>query len=204
MSLVSGLRVVVDVQHLYKTDRPNDRGAVYTLANGLKVTEASAALLYAQSLCQYLEAQGAAVLTNDPAHGIMVGFYSQRNRAAGAWGATAYIACHVNAGLGQYAAVEYMSTTVGSDLAGAIAPQLKAAFPTTLSAAKLVALSSGQRGASCIERVPSPCAAVLVEPFFGDTPRHQHLLEAPNLKRVGEAIGLGVMEWWKARRVVIV
>lgn len=203
--MVAGLKVVVDVQHIYREGKhARDRGSVYALANGLTVTEASAATSYAAALAAFLEAHGAAVLTNDPAHGILVGPYSRRNLAARDFGAHAYLACHVNSGRGSYAAWEYMSTTIGADLAGALLPVMRNAFPLEILASKRVALSTGQRGAVCIERTAASCATVLCEPFFGDNPRHQGLLAAPELVKVGEAIGAGVLEWWKARQAVVI
>lgn len=201
--ILDGLRAVVDVQHLYRTgSHAGDRGSVYTLANGTRVTEADATLVYAHAIVSYLELWGARVVSNDPAHGILVGPYSARNLAAQT--SHAYLACHLNAGGGAYAAVEYMSTTVGAALAAAIGPQVQAAFPTDIPNAKAIPLSSGQRGAVCIERVASNVAAVICEPFFGDNPRQQHLLDAPSLVRVGEVIAHGVADWWKTRQIAIV
>ena len=204
--MAAGLRVAVDVQHIHRppgSKHARDRGSLYALANGTTITEASAAMTYAAALSSYLRAHGATVLDNDPAHGVFVGFYSQRNAAATAWKAHAYLACHINSGRGSYAAMEYMSTTIGAELAQAIAPRLREAFPTLILNAKTVSLSTDQRGSDCIERVGPSCAAVLCEPFFGDNPRHQSLLASPELVKVGEAIGQGVVEWWRTRQTAV-
>lgn len=202
MGMTSGLRVVVDVQHLYR-EKP-DRGSVFTLANGLTTTEAGAALIYGAAITAHLLELGAQVMTNDASRGILVGPYSRRNAVAAGWGANAYLACHVNAGGGSYAAVEYMSTTVGAALASSLANKIRECFPLDLTGGRTVPLSSSSRGAVCIERNASSCAAVICEPFFGDNPRHQHLLSAPRLVTLGEAIAEGVVGWWKARQVTIV
>ena len=199
--MLNGLKVVVDVQHLYRPHKPNDRGAVYTLSDGTRTSEASATLIYAAALRAYLEARGAAILTNDPAHGILVGHYSTRNRAGSAWRAHGYLACHLNAGRGRYALMEYMTVTEGKLLASSIGQSLVQAFPVIVEH-RTQGLSSTDRGAVCIARVESPTVAVLCEPFFGDHPGHQALLAAPELGRVGEAIGEGVARWWRSRQPV--
>jgi N-acetylmuramoyl-L-alanine amidase len=196
---LAGLRVVVDVQHLYREHKPHDEGTVYVLGNGLHVTEAHAALGYAGALTAWLTGQGATVLTNDPKHAMLVGYYSARNRVANAFEAHAYLACHLNAGRGSYAALEAMTVSAGLGLADAIGLALVTpAFPAILHY-KVVRLSQGMRGAACIEACAASVAALVVEPFFGDNPRHQPLLLAPELKRVGEAIGHGVASWWRRR-----
>jgi hypothetical protein len=177
---------------------PNDRGAIYTLANGTTTSEAGAALLYALGLRGFLETRGAVVLTNDPARGILVGPYSTRHHAVNVWKAHAYLACHLNAGRGSYALMEHMSMTEGKVLGWAMGQALVDAFPLIVEH-RVQALKSDDRGAVCIERVEAPCLAVLCEPFFGDNPRHQDLLAAPELKRLGEALGEGVASWWRSR-----
>jgi len=193
---LEGLRVVVDVQHLYRPNKPKDRGSVYALADGTTTTEGGAVVVYAGALRAFLEERGAEVLTNDPTHWILVGPYSTRHRAVNAWKPHAYLACHLNAGGGRYALMEHMSMSRGKALAEAIGQSLSAIFPA-LADHRTLALKSTDRGAVCIERVEDPAAAVLCEPFFGDNPAHQALLAAPELHRVGRAIGLGVAAWWE-------
>lgn len=193
--MLQGLRVVVDVQHLYRPAKPNDRGAVFTLADGTKTTEASAVLIYAAALKSWLESHGARVMTNDPASGVLVGPYSRRNKAADVWNTHAYLACHLNAGGGGYSLMEHMTLTAGRGLAEAIGPQVLAHFPA-ITRAQVRALTTTDRGAVCIREVPSRIAAIICEPFFGDTPAHQGMLAAPELARLGAAIGEGVLAWW--------
>ncbi len=198
-AMLQGLKVAVDVQHLYRAHKPNDRGSLYTLANGTRTTEASAALIYAASLKRWLMGHGAEVLANDPAKGILIGRYSTRNRMAAAWGAQAYLACHLNAGGGYYALAEHMGATLGKYLATQIAKRLDLSYPA-ITSGHVRALSSTDRGAVCIQYLPLSVAAVLCEPFFGDNPVHQPLLAAPELDRIGTLIGEAVAAWWQGRR----
>ena len=194
---LTDLRVAVDVQHLYRVNRPRDRGAVFRLADGSKITEAHAATLYAQALTQRFRDHGASVLTNDPVRGVLVGYYSTRNRAAGLWGAHVYLACHLNAGGGSYALCEAMSATIGVGLAKHVATGLAEACPG-IQFGRTATLHHGERGAVCIERVPASTAAVLLEPFFGDSLPHQYLFAAHQLVRIGETIARSVADWWLA------
>jgi N-acetylmuramoyl-L-alanine amidase len=194
---LSGLRLAVDVQHLYKPPpHDHDRGAVFNLAGGLKVTEAQLATLYAQALVMWLHQRGAVVLCNDPAHGSMVGTYGHRNLEAFKWGAHAYLACHVNAGNGSYCLNEYPAGTSGAALAVAIGTELADEFPEILEHRE-AALTSVQRGFVCLGECDRSRPAVIVEPFFGDNLKQQALIPAPALVRVGEAIGEGVAAWWE-------
>lgn len=197
--LLSTLRIVVDVQHLYRPAKPLDRGAVYTLANGTRTDEASATLLYAASMRKWLAAQGASVLFNDPARGVLVGPYSRRNREAFAFRANAYLACHLNSGGGAYGMAEYMGLGRGQALAEMFAARLPALEPR-IATARAKALTTTERGAVCIREVPGSCAAVLLEPFFGDYRPHQSLLAAPELHHLGEMFGHIVADWWDASR----
>lgn len=196
---LEGLRVAVDVQHLYKSSNPLDRGAVFDLPGGFHLSEAQAVTVYAQALCAWLTARGAAVLTNQPAAGVLVGSYYRRQKDAQKWDAHAYLACHVDAGKGSYALLEYVAGAAGVALATRIGSRLCDDFPEILSY-KAVSLSPEARGYVCISGFPNDRAAVLVEPFFGDNPRQQGLLSTPKLVAVGESIGEGVARWWESVR----
>jgi N-acetylmuramoyl-L-alanine amidase len=196
---LEGLRVAVDVQHLYKSSNPLDRGAVFELPGGFHLAEAQAVTVYAQSLCAWLAARGAAVLTNHPAGQILTGSYYRRQKAAEKWDAHAYLACHLDAGNGSYAATEYPVGAAGIALATRIGSRLCDDFPEILSY-KTVSLSPQARGFACVGGFRTDRAAVLVEPFFGDNVRQQVLLSTPNLVAVGESIGEGVARWWESVR----
>jgi N-acetylmuramoyl-L-alanine amidase len=201
---LEGLRVAVDVQHLYKSSNPLDRGAVFELPGGFHLAEAQAVTVYAQALCAWLRARGAAVLTNHPAVPELVGSYYRRQKDAEKWDAHAYLACHLDAGNGSYAALEYPVGSAGIALATRIGARLCDDFKEILSY-KAVSLSPQARGYSCVSGFPPARAAVLLEPFFGDNPRQQGLLATPRLVAVGESIGEGVARWWesvKASRLI--
>lgn len=197
--LLDGLRVAVDVQHIYRAgDRAGDWGATYALANGTHASEAAAALLYAAGIRAWLRARGATVLTNDPLHGILVGSYPQRNRAADAWRADLYLACHVNAGRGGYTLAEYRSEVKASAPIGrVITHKIRGAFAQSITAERVMPLAAGQRGYVCIGQCL--CPALILEPFFGDNPKHQGMLLPTELVRLGQAIGAGVTDWWLTR-----
>jgi N-acetylmuramoyl-L-alanine amidase len=197
---LNGLRVAVDVQHVYKLDVPEDRGARFVLANGTHLWEAQAATVYAQALAAWLAARGAVVLTNDPRKGDLTGSYPRRNRQAGAFGAHAYLACHLNAGGGKYAALEYPAGYSGAILARTIGAQLVNDFKEVIPVHKEVPLTAGQRGWVCVGGVPTAVAAVLLEPFFGDYRPAQMLLDPQRLSMVGESIATGLAAWWESQR----
>lgn len=192
---LAGLKVAVDVQHIYRPAKPGDHGSLYVLANGGKVWEASAATTYATSLVHTLTDRGAAVLTNDPARGVLVGPYSRRNQEASTWAAHLYLACHVNAGGGAYCLTEYMVGTPGQPAGDAIGKAIVAAFPQ-LQGARCNPLVRGQRGAVCIEGFTRTRAALVLEPFFGDNPRCQDMLAGPALVELGQMIAAGIATWW--------
>jgi N-acetylmuramoyl-L-alanine amidase len=198
-TVMAGARIAVDVQHLYRPSKPHDRGALFTLADGTHTDEASATLKYAAVLCDYLEASGATVLTNDAAHGILTGEYRTRNRAAQVWQAHAYLACHLDAGGGEYAMVERMAMTAGGELAEILATAVSEAFPRELPHHQVRLLGAEQRGAVCVEAVPATIPALILEPFFGDQPNHQGLLAAPQLRQLGVALGSALARWWQER-----
>jgi N-acetylmuramoyl-L-alanine amidase len=198
MAQLEGLNVAIDVQHLWKPPpHQHDRGSVYSLPDGSHRAEADAAAIYAAACARWLRGRGAEVLENQPTHGVFVGSYPQRNRAALAWGAHCYLACHLNAGRGRYALFESMVLSAGHPLASDLGLSLLALVPETGSW-KHKALRPADRGAICIESCGA-MAALIVEPFFGDTPECQALLSGPNLVRVGEALAQGVSEWWTHR-----
>jgi len=197
---LEGLRVAVDVQHLYKSSNPADRGAVFELTGGFHLAEAQAATVYAQALCAWLKARSAKVLTNEPARSVLVGSYYRRQKEAESWGADAYLACHVNAGRGSYARLEYaLGAAGGSALCSRLGARLCDDFREILNY-DVLPLGPKDRGYICIGGLSRARAAVLVEPFFGDNPGQQALLTTPRLVAVGESIGEGVARWWEAAR----
>lgn len=201
--MLEGLRVAVDVQHLYREgEHARDRGSVYTLKDGLVVVESDAVMIYAQSLAAALRELGATVWSNDPAQRLLIGPYTRRHRDAANLGANLYLACHLNAGRGSYALAEYAAlgpwVRQSNRLATEVVQALDREF-TQVTRGIVRGLGNGERGAVCIrsfDRGP----AVLLEPLFGDHPMHQQLLDHASLKSIGLSIARSVTTWWAATR----
>lgn len=197
-TMLEGLKVVLDVQHLYRTGiHAGDRGTIFHMEGGAHVAEADLALHYAQVAMVALRGWGATVLTNEPAQGILVGPYSRRQAAAMVLGANCYVACHVNAGDGGYCLGEFMDGTPGVGLAGWITAALVEGCHE-LKSAQVAPLKPGKRGAVCIKGFTAG-PAVICEPFFGDRFGHWPLMTAAGLERVGAALARGISDWWTKR-----
>ncbi len=190
---LQGLSVAIDVQHQGKP-WPHDRdmGTEYHLANGSTAFEVDAARLYAGALDQWLRERGARTLTG------LAGTYASRNRAAGAWGAEAYLACHVNAGGGSYALVEALTLNPGLDLGARVVARIAGAF-RFITSGRVNQLHDEDRGAVCVRACPVRMAAAILEPFFGDNRADESLFQAPQLLALGAAIGQGVADWWQSK-----
>jgi hypothetical protein len=140
------------------------------------------------------------VWTNDPKAAILVGPYSRRQISAMTLEANLYLACHLNAGRGGYASVEYMKGT-GSDLAArSITAELES-FPEIIHS-RTVGLDPGDRGAVCVQGFRNGPALIL-EPVFGDSAAHEPLLSLSGLERVGQAIVRGIASWAGRSQAVI-
>lgn len=189
------LRVVVDVQHLYKLSNPLDRGAEFALQDRVRYYEAQASTVYAQAIVSWLMGRGAHVLTNDPRIGQLTGPYARRNREANRWDATVYLACHVNAGGGMYALTEYATSYAGSTLARTIGAGLVNDLKEWIPAHTELPINPGQRGHVCVGAVSAGIPAVILEPFFGDRLAMQPLLRPTGLRLVGESIAASVARW---------
>ena len=187
--------VVLDVQHAYRSSHPHDRGAVFTRANGLRVSEVDLVLGYVAAAARQLAALGFQVGTNNPATGLFVGPYQRRQAEASAMLACAYLACHVNAGGGRYGRVGLAhprSSRLASSLALGLA---RSAVAPRGYVCSTVGVKPHERGSVCIRFVE--CPAVLLEPFFGDNPEHLARFGTPGgLQALGEDIAVAVAEWY--------
>jgi N-acetylmuramoyl-L-alanine amidase len=195
--MLERVKAVVDVQHLYRDGiHTGDRGSRYRLKDGSTLWEADAALQYAAVIGRELKSLGASVWTNDPHSGILVGPYSRRHQSAMVMGANLYLACHLNAGGGAYASVEYMRLTASEPIAKCVTAELEQSF-SEIHRSRTVALAPGDRGAVCVQGFTTG-PAIILEPLFGDYADHQGLLTLVGLERVGQAIVRGIVTW--ARR----
>lgn len=200
--MLTGLKAVVDVQHIYRTGIHRwDRGTVFRLKTGGKVWEADGALHYAQTLASQLRQWGATVWSNEPKTGILVGPYSRRQESATALGANLYLACHLNAGNGSYAVVEYVDGGLGAAVGRAITDELTHSLPE-ITAGKVVVLYPGDRGVACVRGFTAG-PAVILEPLFGDHETHQALLSMAGLELVGMALARAIATWWRQSRPVV-
>jgi N-acetylmuramoyl-L-alanine amidase len=197
---LSRLRVAVDVQHLYRTGlHRNDRGSHFHLVDGSSCWEGERSVVYAGAIATWLRERGAAVLTNDPRTGTLCGPYQRRNEEAERWRAHVYLACHLNAGGGRYGAIEYMAAGNGGTLARMMCSTLQEGFKGELQGVKDVPLTDGARGRVCIKWFPLSKPALILEPLFGDTPRHQRLLGVIELGAIAAAMCEGLAIWWEGR-----
>lgn len=187
--------VILDRQHRGRARKPNDSGAVYG-----PLVEADLVEQYISFAMLELTALGHSCMQ------LMTGEYSERhvqaiNLAKGHGGRTLYLACHVNAGGGRYALVEY---DIRSGKGKAFASLLAREFPRHLNEASLgktVALSTGERGHICIAGIysgPADMCGVIVEPGFIDSVTHAPLWAPDGLQRIGKAIAHACDIWAKA------
>jgi N-acetylmuramoyl-L-alanine amidase len=200
---VTALRVVLDVQHAFRGGvHAGDRGSIFHDSLGKSITEVDLTLAYVHAARDaILEASpGALVFVNDPSTGALVGPYSQRAAWAAMRGPVhAYIACHVNAGGGDYGLVSASTVDLRRSLG------LRSAVAYELSQVRLVQLASshdsvltrvlsrGDRGWPCVAFAAVSAPAVLFEPFFGDDALELSRFRTPEGARsIGRALARGI------------
>lgn len=196
---------IFDLQHLGRegTSREGDFGAAGDLdGDGKKEAWEQEAVLtprYVAAVSQRL------AVAADSRHRMLVlntGSYESRARRAQTLAElyrerggrrVAYIACHLNAGGGRYAAAFYRAGT-SSDLAVSLCGSL-GRLPG-IDQANPLACSSNSWAApwSCLRHVSPSIDAVCLEPAFLDTPEHLPLLRGDQAQ-LGEAILRGLMDW---------
>jgi len=194
-----------DIQHVGRPSRPGDLGAACDLDGDgvVEPDEREVALVrqYVAEARTRLEAAGVRVVVLEH------GEYRERHAQAGeeARGArrAAYVACHVNAGGGDYGLVVFDGRSV---LGRALADRLCEALvmrcrpPLTRAVTSWTASASDAspypRAWSCIQgiyRGPAGLSGCLYEPFFLDRPDHAALATEDGLRRVGAALAAGVL-----------
>ena len=197
--------VIFDRQHYGKPNQ-NDLGAGVDLdGDGTVETaerEANLTPLYYLPAKAALEALGHTVYVLDS------GWYSDRHERANQiardnpdeW--VAYLACHINAGGGDYAVMI-------NDARSGNGKRLAEALAQSISDAKLAGISrSLVRGASAdndwsrayttikgIYSGPGNISGVCVEPFFIDRPEHQWLASAQGGRAIADALVAGLVAW---------
>jgi N-acetylmuramoyl-L-alanine amidase len=174
--------VALDIQHQGKPDKMRDRGAV----NG-DVEEVDLTRRYAASADKTLRAIGIdCILLSD-------GRYSDRQARADSYGASCYIACHINAGLsgraGDRAEVYYWpGSTRGQALAAAIAVELGQVVPWPVRV--LAAETDRVRGVMAGVKAPAIC----LEPGFIDGQQGAGWLPQ-HAEAIGAALARAIKSW---------
>ena len=196
---------IFDRQHWGKPGR-SDLGAGYDLdADGVVELQEREAMLtprYYEPAVALLEANGHTV------HILDSGWYRERHAHANEIAAAnpnekvAFVACHINAGAGDYlVAIHDSRSGGGRRLASAVA---HAAHLAELPGIKrcLVRPASREnnwkRGWFTIRNIwegPTNISAICFEPYFLDTPEHSHLAERDHGVAIGEVLAHGLKAW---------
>jgi uncharacterized protein (DUF2141 family) len=197
--------VVLDRQHAGKPGK-SDLGAGVDLdGDGTIEThemEANLTPLYIAGAKQYLEirSHNAAVFQN--------GWYSERHQRANTLATTnpitsvAYIACHLNAGKGDYASIFHDERSrSGKALAEHIADALRG---LELHGVKRILVKPAnpndwtKHAWNTIRHIyngPNNISGVCFEPLFMDNEAHQPHLTPGGLHTVGQALATGCLAW---------
>ncbi len=202
--------VIFDRQHYGKPGR-SDLGAAYDVDAdgdiGWQEREANLTPMYYEPAIAMLQAAGAVV------HVLDSGWYHERHAEAcrisraNPVEPVAYIACHVNAGGGDYAAVIHDARSRrGEDLAESLALALgESRLPVARSIVRPAKASgSWRRAFTTIKGVyagtpESPSTpwlcGVCFEPYFLDQPDHASLATREGGRRIAQALATGLLRW---------
>lgn len=205
--------VIWDRQHAGKRSRPSDMGAAADVDQDgqVEVWEREAELTpsyIGPGLSQVRELGADAHLIDPLGAGLQADYPPRHAQAAHLaqprlW--AAYLACHLNAGAGNYGLVGYDPDSPGGRLlAQHIADELERSIPV-ISRCRVEALTGRwARGLPTIQgilRGPQQLSGVLVEPLFIDAPEHQAYMTAGGLVEVGRALARGAVAWgWRGGR----
>jgi hypothetical protein len=183
--------VFLDRQHLGKPSRWNDEGA-----KNAEVTETYLTSQYIFHCENHLRMQGidVCVLTD--------GWYKRRHQRVNEYcadidGKCVYIACHINAGGGNYGASFYdHRSSNGSRLAHAINLQLANACPELQSVKRIECKPDDwtKNAYNTIKGVGKP-TSVCFEPLFIDCAEHEPLTLPEGIRRVGIALADGILNY---------
>ena len=197
--------VIFDRQHYGKPGK-SDLGAGVDLDGDGKVEtaemEANLTPLYIHPARRLLEASGHSSYVFDN------GWYADRHNRANALAKAnpgqqiAYLACHVNAGRGDYAAFIHDARSRGGAV---LANRLAQAFSDLkLAGIKRALVREGtpdnawSRGLNTVKGIyagPANIVGVCVEPYFLDRKEHQWLANDVGGERIAEALVDGLVKW---------
>lgn len=199
------LGLILDIQHAGKPSRPGDLGASADLDGDGVVErdehEARLTPLYAAACRAHAAQDGVKVLWIDG------GEYPARHKMAVELAKSdpsrrwLYVACHLNAGGGNYGLViADKRSAAGRVAAGFVAdalgklPELSRTIVGTTDAEG----SDWPRAWSTVRGIydgPWNLSGICFEPCFMDQPAHRPLLTAEGLARIGEALYRGASAW---------
>lgn len=186
----------LDVQHAGRPSRPGDLGA--------QGREVPAVRQYVAACRAALEAAGVRVVV------LEAGEYAARHAAVCEMARTerpdraAYLACHLNAGGGDYGLVlhdarsragKVLAETVAWEMGAGLCPPLRRVVTSWTSSE---ASAPYPRAWGCLRGVwqgPACLTGALVEPAFLDRPEHAALLEPAGLVTVGRTLARGVLAY---------
>jgi len=196
--------VIFDRQHYGKPGK-SDLGAGYDLDQDgnveLQEREANLTPLYIDPARKMLEGLGHTV------HVLDAGWYSERHKQANAIAAAteepvAYLACHINAGRGDYAVMIHDERSAGGkQLANNLTAALFDHNPPGIRRFLVRGASASnawRRGFSTIRGIyagPANISGVCVEPYFIDHPGHRVLASPEGGSALAEALVDGLIQW---------
>ena len=197
--------VIFDRQHFGKPNR-NDRGAGVDLDNDGDIenneTEAYITPYYYLPAKSKLESCGHSVFVFDD------GYYSARHQQANALAranpnqTVLYLACHINAGRGDYSVFIHDSrSSAGKVLADLLATAFKEREFDGISRSLVRSGSSNNDWKNAYYTIkdifngPTNICGVCVEPFFLDTEAHQQYATTEGGAQIGLALVDGIMRW---------
>jgi len=199
------LGLIIDIQHAGRKSRPNDLGASADLDGDgtIEVHEHEAKLtpIYGMFARTKAEAGGVQVLWLEG------GEYDWRHKAAiecakaqpdRRW---LYVACHLNAGRGDYGLVIADARSKGGQSAARHVADALDALPELRRVVVGTTAAEGSdwpRAWSTIDGIfagPANLSGICFEPCFIDRPEHRPLLTAEGLERIGAALVDGALAW---------
>jgi len=184
------MKIALDTQHKYKpAPKNNDKGAVFQ-----GVYEADLVDKYFNAIGEDKEKnisldltkEDLIIIRNNPAQGILTGWYPDRIKWANDNKIDLYFAGHLNAGGGKYGLIEVED---GKNENYELARVLADIFSQELMNPdfRVHKLAKEERGYVCI--AGAKCPAFLLEPAFIDNPKHfDMLINGDWLTKIGNAL----------------
>lgn len=197
--------VILDRQHYGKPGK-SDPGAVFDLdKNGKVETQEQEANLTPRYIMPMVSRLKQMRITT---HVLDKGWYPDRHKVAvqiardNPKHKVAYLACHLNAGGGTYAAVIHDARSKGGALlAAALATGLEDAHLFGVKTQKIAAASPDNAWKNVYHTIsgiyagPANISGVCVEPYFLDQPAHEWLTTPEGGEAVAMALIDGVVRW---------